>query len=104
MPASLLEEVFELNEEIEAVRAAKTEGVPASQWRPRLDRAMEPIEAKRAAHEAQLQTLAREWDALVDAGGPPAERRRVLEALREQMLERNYIANLLSGIERERAE
>ena len=30
-----------------------------------------------------------------------AERRPVLEALRERVLERNYITNLLAGIERE---
>lgn len=104
VPASLLEEVFELNEEIEAVRAMKANGVPPSTWRPRLDGARKPIEAKRDAHEARLQALATEWDAAADAGASPAERRRILESLREQMLERNYIANLLAGIERELAQ
>ena len=40
-------------------------------------------------------------DALED-GASPAARREVLEALRARMLERNYIVNLLSTIERER--
>ena len=64
-------------------------------------RARQPIEAKRAAHEAQLEDLAARWDALVDANAPAPERRPVLEALRDRMLERNYISNLLAGIERE---
>ena len=41
------------------------------------------------------------WDALLDRDAPAAERRPVLEALRERVLERNYINNLLAGIERE---
>jgi molecular chaperone HscB len=104
VPASLLEEVFELNEEIEAVRALKTDGVPTSEWRPRLDRARTPIEAKRDAHEAQLQALAADWDAALETGASPVDKRRILESLREQMLERNYITNLLAGIERELAQ
>ena len=34
-------------------------------------------------------------------GAADGERRAVLDALRERMLERNYINNLLAGIERE---
>lgn len=104
VPASLLEEVFALNEEIEDVRAAKAAGVPEAQWQPRLERARRPIEAKRDEHETQLQALAAEWDAVVDAGGPATARRRILEALRERMLERQYITNLLAGIDRELAQ
>ena len=37
-------------------------------------------------------------------GAGEAERRPVLAALRERMLERNYITNLLAGIERELAQ
>lgn len=109
VPPALLEEVFALNEELDAVRGMRAGGASADQWRGRLERAREPIEAKRADHEAQVQALAAKWDALVDesapgaegGGAPEPERRRVLEALRERMLERNYISNLLAGIERE---
>ena len=41
------------------------------------------------------------WDALLEARAGIVERRPVLEALRERVLERNYINNLLAGIERE---
>ena len=58
-------------------------------------------EARRAAHETQLQQLSARWDALVDAAAGEPARRPVLEALRDRVLERNYINNLLKGIERE---
>jgi len=101
VPAALLEEVFALNEELDAVRELREAGAPADQWKGRLQPAREPIDAKRAAHEAQLDELFAKWDALVERGAAEDERRDVLNALRERMLERNYIHNLLAGIERE---
>ena len=101
VPASLLEEVFALNEELDEVRELRANGAPADQWKGRLERARQPIEAKRAAHESQLVGQSARWDALAATGAPEADRRAVLEALRDRMLERNYINNLLAGIERE---
>ena len=98
VPPALLEEVFALNEELDAVRELRGDGAPAEQWKGRLQAAREPIERKRAEHEQQLEELFARWDAVVDGEG---DRREVLEALRERMLERNYIHNLLAGIERE---
>lgn len=99
VPASLLEEVFELNEELDQVREMRDSGAPAEQWRARLAKAAAPIEQKRDEHERQLRALSERWDELgqTDAAG----RRDVLDALRERMLERNYINNLLATIERE---
>ena len=94
MPPALLEEVFALNEELDEIRDLRGGGAPAEQWQARLERARQPIEARRIEHEAQLQTLAGRWDA--GRGGP-----EVLKALRDRFLERNYIHNLLAGIERE---
>ncbi len=108
VPPALLEEVFALNEELDEIRELRgaalrqpqggpsdesRAGTPGEEWRSRLERARQPIEAKRIEHEQQLQTLAAQWD----AGGGPA----VLQALRDRFLERNYIHNLLEGIERE---
>jgi molecular chaperone HscB len=101
VPPALLEEVFALNEELDAVRELRTGGAPPEQWKGRLQAARHPIEVKRAEHEAQLEQLFARWDAMVDAGGEDPERQAVLEALRDRMLERNYIHNLLTGIERE---
>jgi molecular chaperone HscB len=103
VPPALLEEVFALNEELDEVRAMREDGAPASEWRARLEAARQPIDAKREEHERDLRDLAVRWDALVDRGAPDAERRELLDALRTRFLERNYITNLLDGIERELA-
>jgi molecular chaperone HscB len=103
VPPALLEEVFALNEELDEIRDMRGAGTPVAELQARLEKARGPIEEKRASHEAQLQELSTTWDALVDRDAPDGERRPVLEALRERVLERNYINNLLAGIEREMA-
>ena len=101
VPPALLEEVFALNEELDEVREIRAGGAPAAQWKARLERARQPIDAKRAEHESQLQELSARWDAAVDGGASDDERRTILQSLRDRFLERNYITNLLTGIERE---
>jgi molecular chaperone HscB len=101
VPPALLEEVFSLNEQLDEVRELRAGGAPPDEWRPRLERARQPIDAKRDAHETELRELTGKWDALVDANAAEAERKRVLAALRDRVLERNYINNLLANIERE---
>ena len=93
--------MFALNEELDDVRARRAGGASSEELRARLQRAAQPIEAKRQEHERQLEELSAQWDALGDQG--VSNRRTVLDALRERMLERNYINNLLEGIERELA-
>ena len=101
VPPDLLEEVFALNEELDEIRDMRASGTPSGDLKARLEKARGPIEEKRAVHEAQLEDLSAKWDTLVDRGAPATERRPVLEALRERVLERNYINNLLAGIEKE---
>ena len=101
VPPALLEEVFTLNEELDEIRELRVSGAPADVWKARLERARGPIEVKRETHEAQLKELSARWDALLDAHAGIADRHPVLEALRERVLERNYINNLLAGIARE---
>jgi molecular chaperone HscB len=101
VPPALLEEVFALNEELDEVRDARAGGAAADVWQGRLERARRPIEARRVEHEAQLQDLSARWDAVSDRPASDEERLAVLRALGERFLERNYINNLLEGIERE---
>ena len=101
VPPALLEEVFALNEELDEIRDLRASGAPADEWKARLEKARGPIERKRDAYEAGLQEVSTRWDALLEARAGIVERRPVLEALRERVLERNYINNLLAGIERE---
>jgi molecular chaperone HscB len=93
VPPALLEEVFALNEELDDIRELRESGGDSEMLRGRLTSARKPIEQKRDAHERELQELSARWDARQD--------RATLEALRERMLERNYINNLLATIDRE---
>jgi molecular chaperone HscB len=104
LPAGLLQEAFELNEELDDIRTLRASGAPAEGWKARLDNARVGVERWRDQHEAQLAALSTRWDALTDAGASNTERRVVLEALRGRSLERNYISNLLAGIDRELVE
>ena len=99
VPPSLLEEVFALNEELDEVRDLRESGMDPGRLRTRLDSARRPIEEKRHAHERQLHELSARWDSQEQS--PAAEKRQTLDALRERLLERNYINNLLATIERE---
>jgi len=93
VPPSLLEEVFALNEELDEIREAREAGGDPDTLRARLDAARKPIDAKREEHERELQALSAQWDA--------NHERATLDALRERLLERNYINNLIATIERE---
>ena len=99
VPPALLEEVFALNEELDEIRERRESGADAAALRARLEAARMPIDRKRDEHEARLQALAAEWDAQHDAA--PERKRATLEALRDRLLERNYINNLLAAIDRE---
>ena len=102
LPPALLEEFFELNEELDEIRQARAGGAPEGAWKARLLRARESIVAKQQTHDAQLAELSARWDAIVDgddASRGAGQRTEVLESLRERLLERNYINNLLEGIE-----
>ncbi len=101
VPPGLLEEVFELNEQLDEIRRARESGADPAVLGARLAEARRPIEAKREAHERELAALAARWDALLAGPVAGAARNATLEALRERVLERNYINNLLGTIEKE---
>ena len=103
VPPALLEEVFALNEELDEIRDARESGADPDALRTRLESARQPIERRRQDHEAQLQELSARWDAQQDNGASATEKRATLDALRERLLERNYINNLLAAIDREAA-
>lgn len=99
VPPGLLEEVFALNEELDEIREARDAGADAEALRARLAAARAPIDAKRDAHERDVEALSARWDDLLE-GDDAAARRATLEELRERLLERNYINNLLATIDR----
>jgi len=102
VPPALLEEVFALNEELDEIREQREAGRDVAALRARLETARRPIELKREEHVRSLESLGERWDLALDEGDA-GEKRAVLEALRDRLLERNYITNLLATIEREMA-
>jgi molecular chaperone HscB len=99
IPPGLLEEVFALNEELDEIRELRESGSDPVTLSKRLDAARQPIDRKRDEHERQLQELAARWDSQEQASAQ--EKRATLDALRERLLERNYINNLLATIDGE---
>jgi molecular chaperone HscB len=99
VPPALLEEVFALNEELDEIRDMRESGANPDALRSRLEAARKPIDRKREEHERQLDALAARWDSQDEDAA--SERKATLTALRERLLERNYINNLLATIERE---
>jgi molecular chaperone HscB len=100
VPPALLEEVFALNEELDEIRELRESGGNEAQLRGRLDNARAPIERKRDEHAQRIRELSERYDS---QGESPADRKATLEALREQLLEQKYIANLLATIEHEQS-
>ncbi len=98
---ALLEEIFELNEELDAIREARAAGADGSATGARLQAARRPIERRQAEHGKRLEDLMARWDALVDANAAAAERRPILESLKTLLLEKNYVNNVLAAIEAE---
>jgi molecular chaperone HscB len=101
VPPALLEEVFALNEELDEIRDLRESGADPAALAARLATARQPIERKRDEHEQALADASARWDG--QAAGTVEERRATLETLRQLLLERNYITNLLATIEREAA-
>ena len=99
VPPGLLEEVFELNEQLDDIREQRESGADPAALASRIEAARAPIDRKREEHEREVEALCARWDQQSSAS--PAERRATLDALRERLLERNYINNLLASIDRE---
>jgi hypothetical protein len=99
VPPALLQEVFELNEELDELRDLRQAGGDEATLRARLEAARLPIDRKRDEHERRIEKLSDQWDG--QANAQSADRKVTLEALRELLYERKYIDNLLAAIERE---
>lgn len=93
VPPALLEEVFALNEELQEIRECREAGGDSSEVKVRLEAARDQIKSKQDSHEKQLFDLSLEWD--------ERQERVILETLRECLLERNYLRNLLTTIDKE---
>jgi molecular chaperone HscB len=97
VPEDLLEEAFELNMQLEEMRAAKKMGDDDPQLRRDLEAAKADFDAKLAATDATLATLHTQWDTAVDANDP-ATKLAARNAMVALLNRRSYLRNLVRDV------
>jgi molecular chaperone HscB len=100
-PPELLEEVFELNESLDELRAARASRGDTASLKQRLEAAEKNFQQKLAEVDAQLQTTAREWDKAIDDHTGESTRKQVMAKLNELLNRRSYIRNLVVNVQKE---
>ena len=99
-PPDLLEEVFELNMQIEELKAAKKMGDEdeVREARAALEEALDGLKAKLNDVDARLFALFADWDAAVDRDADEAARKSVLDRMSQLLSHRSYVRNLVRDI------
>ena len=97
VPPELLEEVFELNMQLQEMRAAKQMGEEEPELRRDLMTAKDAFDAKMVETQAELERLWTVWDAGVDAGDEAAKT-RAKEAMGVLLNKRSYLRNLVRDV------
>lgn len=97
VPPALLEEVFELNMQLEEMRANKKLGGSDPALARELERHKAELETKLGGLFAELQQYWNEWDRLVD-DGHEEERRKVRDQMVDLLNRRNYLRNLVRDV------
>jgi molecular chaperone HscB len=97
VPEDLLEEAFELNMQLEEVRAATKMGEDDPQLRQELLGAKRSFDDKLAATDAELKALWTRWDAAVDTGGA-AEKTAARDGMVDLLNRRSYLRNLVRDV------
>ena len=97
VPPELLEEVFELNMQLQEMRAAKQMGEDEPELRRDLMTAKDAFDARMVETQAELEGLWARWDMAVDSGddGRKASARDAMVAL---LNKRSYLRNLVRDV------
>ena len=97
-PPDLLEEVFDLNMQIEELKAAKKMGDAdeVAEARSSLEEALLRLEGKLSEIDDKLYAMFGDWDAAIDE-----VRKGVLDRMSELLSHRSYIRNLVRDIKEE---
>lgn len=103
-PPELLEEVFELNESLDELREAKESDDNLTELKIRLQSAENSFQEKLQEVDAQLQSVAQDWDAAVDANADSPARKQIFAHLNELLNRRSYIRNLVTNVQKELVE
>jgi molecular chaperone HscB len=97
VPPGLLEEVFELNMQLEELRAKKKLGEEDAALLGELRQQKQSLELKLNSLFEELQSYWKTWDAAVDAGDEE-QRRQVRDQMVDLLNRRNYIRNLVRDV------
>ncbi len=97
VPPELLEEVFELNMQLQEMRAAKQMGEDEPELRRDLMTAKDAFDAKMVETQAELEGLWGVWDSGVDAGDEAAKA-RAKDAMVALLNKRSYLRNLVRDV------
>ena len=92
VPKSFLMEVFEINEQLEEVKAG-------SATKDQVEALRREIEGRAKGFEQQLQRAADDWDRLSAAGPTEEQRKQQLSRLTDILSESSYIRNLQRDLE-----
>jgi molecular chaperone HscB len=105
-PPELLEEVFELNESLDELRESRESGgdaAGAGEIRAKLEAAESNFAEKLEESDAQLDVIADEWDAAIDAGANDAVQQALMAKMNDVLNRRSYIRNLVNKVAAELA-
>ncbi|HZY61565.1 MAG TPA: Fe-S protein assembly co-chaperone HscB [Edaphobacter sp.] len=97
VPPELLEEVFELNMQLQEMRAAKQMGEDEPELRRDLLAAKDSFDAKMTETQAELENLWARWDAAVDSGDE-ADKSAAKDAMIALLNKRSYLRNLVRDV------
>jgi molecular chaperone HscB len=97
VPEDLLEEAFELNMQLEEMRAAKKFGEDDPQLRKDLLAAKSEFDAKMDAVQSDLEALWSRWDAATDANDSAAKA-AARDAMVALLNRRSYLRNLVRDV------
>lgn len=102
-PPDLLEEVFELNMQIEELRAAKKTGDEdeAAETRLSIEEALADLNEKLKGIDERLFALFEDWDSAFDREAGLEEKKHLLDNVSEVLSHRSYIRNLVRDIKEE---
>jgi molecular chaperone HscB len=97
VPPELLEEVFELNMQLQEMRAAKQMGEDEPELRRDLMTAKDTFDAKMVETQAELEQLWTAWDKATEAGNESAKT-TAKQAMVTLLNKRSYLRNLVRDV------
>lgn len=102
-PPDLLEEVFELNMQVEELKAAKNMGDDDEviEARSSLERALDALRKRLAVLDQRLEILAEEWDSAFDQNAATDQKKALLDRMSEMLSHRSYVSHLVRHIQEE---